>query len=69
VTTAATPFDAVLGTILYSVDRKMAIVDGRIVQVGDDIKGSTVTEITSSDVFVRDARGAMHRLTIATPRK
>ena len=29
------PFDAVLGTILYSPDRKLAIVNGRIEHAGD----------------------------------
>ena len=34
------PFDGSLGTILYGADRKLAIVDGRIVQVGDDVRGA-----------------------------
>jgi hypothetical protein len=57
------PFDAALGTILYGPDRKLAIVDGRIVQAGDDVRGATVVEITPTSVYLRDAQGRLRRLT------
>jgi hypothetical protein len=60
----AVPFDAVLGTILYSPDRKLAIVDNRIVGVGDEVRGARVTEITAGAVFLRDAQGKLRRLTL-----
>jgi hypothetical protein len=62
---AALPFDAVLGTILYSPDRKLAIIDDRIVGVGDEVRGARVTEITASAVLLRDAQGRLRRLSLS----
>jgi hypothetical protein len=61
---AAVPFDAVLGTILYSPDRKLAIIDNRIVGVGDEVRGARVTEITPGAVLLRDGQGKLRRLTL-----
>ena len=61
---AAAPFDAVLGTILYSPDRRLAIIDNRIVGVGDEVRGARVTEITPGAVLLRDAQGRLRRLTL-----
>ncbi len=58
------PFDAVLGTILYGPDRKLAIVDGHIVQVGADVRGARVVDITPNAVFLRDRQGRLRRLTV-----
>jgi hypothetical protein len=58
----ALPFDAVLGTILYAPERKLAIVDGRIVQAGDDVNGARVVDITPTAVMLRDAQGRLRRL-------
>ncbi len=57
-------FDAVLGTILYSSDRKLAIVDNRIVGVGDEVRGARVIEITPGTVMLRDAQGRLRRLAL-----
>ena len=62
------PFDASLGTILYSADRKLAIVDGRIIGIGDEVRGARVTDITPAAVFLRDAQGKLRRLTLAGSR-
>jgi hypothetical protein len=59
------PFDASLATILYSSDRKLAIVDGRIVSVGDEVRGARIVEITPSAVMLRDGQGRLRRLTLA----
>lgn len=59
------PFEAVLGTILYSPDRKLAIVDGRIVGPGDEMKGARIVDITPSEVLLRDAQGQLWRLALA----
>ena len=59
------PFDAVLGTILYSSDRKLAIIDNRIVGVGDEVRGARVTDITSSAVLLRDVQGRLRRLSLS----
>jgi hypothetical protein len=58
------PFDAVLGTILFSPDRKLAIVNGRIVGIGDDVNGARITDITPATVLLRDAQGRMRILTL-----
>jgi len=64
----ALPFDAALGTILYSPDRKLAIIDGRIVSAGDEVRGARVLEITQTAVMLRDAQGRLRRLTLAVGR-
>jgi hypothetical protein len=58
----------VLETILYSPDRRLAIVDGRIIAVGDLVKGSRVVEITPSTVLLRDTQGRLRLLTMGTGR-
>ena len=58
------PFEAALGTILYGADRKLAIIDGRIVQVGDEVRGARVVEITQNSVFFRDRQGRLRRLAV-----
>jgi hypothetical protein len=60
----AEPFEAVLGTILYSPDRQLAIIDNRIVGVGDEVRGARVVEITAARVTLRDTRGRLRRLTL-----
>lgn len=60
----ALPFDAVLGTILYAPNRKLAIIDGRIVQEGDDVRGARVVEITPALVLLRDVRGRLRSLSV-----
>jgi len=61
------PFDATLGSILYGPDRRLAIIDGRIVQVGDDVRGARVVEITPNTVLFRDREGRLRRLTRDDP--
>ena len=61
------PLDAVLGTILYSPERKLAIVDGRIVSVGDEVKGAIIVDITPNTVLLRDGQGRMRSLTLGGP--
>jgi len=58
------PFEGALGTILYSPDRKLAIVDGRIVGVGDEVRGARVVDITQTAVVFRDAQGRLRQLTL-----
>ena len=58
------PFDATLGTILYSAERKLAIVNGRIVGIGDDVNGARIVEITATSVLLRDARNRLRILTL-----
>ena len=58
--------DAVQGTILYSPDRRLAIIDGRIVAPGDEIRGARVVEITPTSVLLRDGQGRLRRLTLTS---
>jgi hypothetical protein len=51
---------------LYSPDRKLAIIDGRIVGLGDDVRGARVTDITLTTVVLTDAQGRLRRLTLAS---
>jgi hypothetical protein len=60
----ATAFDASLEMILHSADRKLAIVDGRIVQIGDEIGGARIVAITPSVVQLRDANGRLRTLSL-----
>ena len=60
----ALPFDAALGTILYSADRRLAIVDGKIVGIGDVIRDARVIDITPGAVLLRDAQGRLRRLAL-----
>jgi len=53
--------------ILYATDRKLAIVDGRIVSIGDDVRGASVIDITPSAVLLRDAHGRLRRLALGPP--
>jgi hypothetical protein len=61
------PFEAALGTILYGPERRLAIIDGRIVQVGDQVNGARVVDITSTDVFLRDGQGRLRQLPLGLP--
>ena len=58
------PFEAVLGTILYSPDRKFAIVNGRIVGPGDEVNGARIVDITPTTVLLRDAQGRLRSLSL-----
>ena len=51
---------------MYGPDRKLAVVDNRIVQVGDEIRGAVVVEIAPTAVLLRDAQGRMRRLSLGT---
>jgi hypothetical protein len=57
-------FEATLGTILYAPERKVAIIDGRVVQVGDDVRGARIVEITQRTVLLRDAQGRLRQLSL-----
>jgi len=54
----------VLGTILYSPDRKLAIVNNRIVGLGDTVNGARIVDITPGTVLLRDPQGRLRSLTL-----
>jgi hypothetical protein len=62
------PFPAVLGTILYSPDRKYAIINDRIVGPGDEVNGARVVDITPTTVLLRDEKGRLRSLTLGAGR-
>jgi hypothetical protein len=46
---------------MWSSERQFAVVDGRILAVGDSIRGATIVEIRVDAVIVRDASGRLRR--------
>ena len=58
----ALPFEAVLTGILFSPDRQLAIIDGRVVGRGDDVRGAIVVDVTATAVLLRDSQGRLRRL-------
>ena len=62
----ALPFEAVLGGILISPDRKLAIIDGRIVAPGDEVRGARIIAITASTVTLRDGQGRLRQLAMTS---
>jgi hypothetical protein len=63
---SSAPFDAALGSILYAPDRRLAIIDGRIVSAGDEVRGARVVDIAPGVVLLRDAQGQLRRLALGT---
>lgn len=58
------PFQVSLETILSGPDRALAIINGRIVQAGDTVRGARVVEITASAVLLRESQGRLRRLVL-----
>ena len=58
----ALPFEAVLSGILFSPDRQLAIIDGRVVGRGDDVRGAIVVDVSPTTVLLRDSQGRLRRL-------
>lgn len=59
-------FSPELGTILFASDRKLAMIDGRIVEAGDEVTGALVLEIGPTSVMLRDQTGRVRRLSIGS---
>ncbi len=60
---AAEP-DLVVGSILYSQQRRLAIINGRIVRIGDRIGSSTILDIEPRAVIVVTADGTRRTLEV-----
>jgi hypothetical protein len=58
------PFKAEVRTILYAPERKLAFIDGQIVEPGDSIHGARVLDITPTTVVVEDRTGARIELRV-----
>jgi hypothetical protein len=50
--------DLVVASILHSADRRLAVVNGRIVRAGDRIGSSTIVDIQPRAVVFESSRGA-----------
>jgi hypothetical protein len=54
--------DPVVRSILYSSSRRLAVVDGRIVGVGEQIGTGRIVEIARDGVVIRSADGVQRRV-------
>lgn len=64
--TTAEP-DLVVASILYSAQRRLAIVNGRIVRVGDRVGSAIVRDIEARAVIVESSGGARQTLELRMP--
>ncbi len=53
----AAPARPIVQTIIIGADRRYAVVDGRAVAPGDQVRGMQVVRIAESSVTLRDATG------------
>jgi hypothetical protein len=63
----ATEPDLVLASILHSAERRLAILNGRIVGVGDRVGSMTVRAIEPREVVVESSTGARRTLELRVP--
>ncbi len=63
---AAEP-ELVVASILHSPQRRLAIINGRIMRVGDRVGSSTILEIEPRAVIVESPGGARHTLELRVP--
>jgi hypothetical protein len=54
-------------SILFSSGRRVAIVDGRIVRPGDQVRTGVVSDIKADALVIVDARGRRRRVEIQRP--
>jgi hypothetical protein len=59
--------DPVVATILYSTDRRLAMVDGRIVRVGDKVGDATIVDIVPNAVIIESPDRGRRSLTLRPP--
>jgi hypothetical protein len=58
--------DLVVASILHSADRRLAVVNGRIVRAGDHIGSTTILEIQPRAILVQSSRGAQRVIELKT---
>jgi hypothetical protein len=59
--------DVALASILHSAERRLAVVNGRIVRAGDRIGSSTIVEIQSRAIVVESPRGGRRIVELRAP--
>ena len=60
--------DPVVASILYSSSRRLAMIDGRVVRVGDVVSGVKVVEILRNAVIVESTFGGRRTLSLTSPK-
>ena len=60
--------DPVVASILYSTDRKLAVMNGKIVRVGDQLGNDRIIEIQPSAVVVESPSRGRRTLSLRAPR-
>lgn len=70
-TATATPpvaaADPEIASILHSPDRRLALIDGRIIRVGDTVDGSKVVDILPNAVVLESAARGRRTLALKRP--
>ncbi|MEM9620723.1 MAG: hypothetical protein AAF993_03685 [Pseudomonadota bacterium] len=56
-----------LSSVLYSAERRRAVIDGQVVGEGDQVAGFVVRRIAPGEVFLQLADNQIVSLTLATP--
>lgn len=59
--------DPVVRSILFSPDRKLAVIQGRIYKVGDKVGSSEIVDIERAAVVIRTAAGETRRVELQSP--
>jgi hypothetical protein len=59
--------DMVVASILHSPQRRLAVVNGRIVGAGDRVGGSTILEIQPRAIIVESSRGVRRTVELHFP--
>ena len=59
--------DVVVASILHSAERRLAVVNGRIVRAGDRVGSHTILEIRPRAIVVESPRGGRRTLELRTP--
>jgi len=57
--------DPVVRSILYSSDRRLALVDKRVVKIGDVIAAGTITDIQANAIVLRAPGGEIRRIELS----
>jgi hypothetical protein len=58
------PLDADLRLILYAPGRRLAIINGRILALGDLVGAARIIDITTEAVLLRDPQGQTRKLVL-----
>lgn len=59
--------DLVVASILYSADRRLAMIDGRVARIGDVISGVTIIDILPKAVVIESPARGRRTLTLRPP--